>query len=134
MWLFCIVFPHEISFRHLRYQSKKISDAGGRCAWWRDRVGGFKHDRLFSFLKRMLLLNYVIAVVGFSMSLRGHSTIWRKDDNQIVKRVIYDESLRMNPKYINETEALNNLPKGWEYEVFALPHVEKLLCRRKRRL
>ena len=82
----------------------------------------------------MLLLNYVISVLVFPISFRGHATIWRNADNEIVKTVIYDESTRMKPKFADEAAMLNALPAGWEYEASAIPQIEKLLYRKKRKL
>jgi len=86
-----------------------------------------------------MILIYILfltrtGVLSFSTSLRGYSVIWRNNNNEIVKKVVYTNKSVFTEKLKNEDQVLNDLPNGFEYEIFQLSHVNKLACKIIRKL
>jgi|MDTE01.1.fsa_nt_gb hypothetical protein len=86
----------------------------------------------------LIALIFVLSLLptshGFA-SIRGYSTVWRNHKDEIVKRVVYaDSRTRLAPSFSNEIVSLNQIPKHWEYEAFAVAEVQKLVIRPTRRL
>lgn len=53
----------------------------------------------------------------YALSYRGYSVIWRNSNNKIVKQAIYNHEAVFTPKFKNEIEELNKLPKGYVYDL-----------------
>ncbi len=72
----------------------------------------------------------------YALSYRGYSVIWRNSKNKIVKQAVYNREAVFTPKFDNELDELNNLPKGYIYDLQVINSdtIKKIMYKKREKI